>query len=278
LENLPEAMKTEESAGLKDRIDELLKENPLKIQVYLNLRLAETELLKDLTTTPIQTYEILFKILILSDKLSDKLRKTELPDELKDLKTLLKGFPARPDTKLMHEAIAKYAELNLKFENNDEDLTKDEIKQAEDEAKDRARGKKKMMEKKKAQNVRSGKVSAKPKEPDLLDLLDKSVENIESLALQAFGPRKAVQKHLDELKETAEKAKTESNENRKAIDPLVSALFALENEKSSIIKALNPFDPLELFKLNKKTQQGKLDLLKTLNSWTNNLGINTETV
>jgi len=69
LENLPEAMKTEDSAGLKDRIDELLKENPLKIQVYLNLRLAETELLKDLTTTPIQTYEILFKILILSDKL-----------------------------------------------------------------------------------------------------------------------------------------------------------------------------------------------------------------
>ena len=207
---------------------------------------------------------------MLSDEISEKLQGKQPPDALIELRKTVESFPAKPGLAIMHITIIKFLEINLDLINKDSELTKDEIKEIEAAAKKRASGKGKTMGKKGRKALRSGKQG---KNPDTsksnTELVDTSLKTAEDLALKVFGPRKAVKKHIEELKSESEplvKAIQENSKSDQAIDELLELLIKLEAEKQQIISNINTFDPLALYSDIKSKATDDIDKLKLLSS------------
>ncbi|OMJ67847.1 hypothetical protein SteCoe_34882 [Stentor coeruleus] len=254
------------------------KPNPKTIfENYFPLRAEESALIsnliekaQDMLHDPQDTYEKVWKALLLSDEISEALIGKKDCEEHKTLNKELEGLPGRPVLDIMHILLIKYQEFNLGLIIGDKNHTKNIINEAEEEAKRRASGKKKMMSKKKGPALRSGKKGAHPKESegDLGKLIDESLKNTNDLALNVFGPRKGVLKHLDELKQEAKGMIDEIIANTVMpiglLNDSLDFLSKLEKEKENILKNMSVYDPIALIEHLKEKKEDDIKRLKDL--------------
>lgn len=182
----------------------------------------------------LETLEELWKAIMLSDKISEKII-TEPSSLLEDLRKTIDQLPAKPDVSLLHKNIVKYQEVNLGLLNQNKDLTAEEIKEIEIAAKKRAGGKVALMKNKK-KALRSGKGGIRKldvSEP-ASETIEKSFKTASDLALWVLGPRPAVSRHIEELnleKDPILKSIQQNGGSEEAIDKVFSLLQKYEDEK-----------------------------------------------
>ena len=190
----------------------------------------------------IEAIEELWKAIMLSEKISEKLVTKEPPNALEELKKVIEALPPKPSQLEMEKLVVKFQEINLGLLNQDEELTNEEVKEIEAAAKRRARGKGKgkAIQNKGKRALRSGKGGAKKinlTEPEL-ELLENTVKTTSELASWVFGHKPSVVKHLKELElenEPIRKLMQDDSTGDETLDKMLETLKKYEIEKQGII-------------------------------------------
>lgn len=244
---------------LKQSLDEYL---PVKIhsaELLSNLADKAAAKAKEAEVKP-ETIENLWKALMISEKIAEKLLHGDPPAGLDELKKTIDALPAKPNVEDMHKALVKYQEINLALANGDEEATAEDLKDAEASAKRRAGGQGKAkggLAKKGKRALRSGRGAKK------IDFTEPTVEALESsfktsneLALWVWGSKPKVLRHLDELKQEKEEILKLIKENLQAEetqDKFLAFLKKLEDEKQGIY--MNSDTPKNLLLIQKKCEK-----------------------
>lgn len=237
---------------LPESAHEALEQLQQSLQEYFPSLASENKLLQTLTQKAQEKFkelqikpeaiENLWKALMLSHRIAEKLVKDEPPAALEDLKKTVDALPALADPAEMCKNVIKFQEISLGLINLDEEATAEEIKDIEAAAKQRVggKGKGKMMQKKGKKILRSGKGAAKKMdfiEPSS-ELIDTSYTTTANLAHWIFGSKPSINRHLEELrseKDPVLKLIQADFYSEESLDKMLNLLKKFEDEKQGIM-------------------------------------------
>ena len=231
--------------GLKESLEIYIPNQANKTEILEGLVDRTQKKIKEMEVKP-EEFEALWKALMLSERIAEKLLRADPPASLEELRKVVEALPSHPVPAEMYKHIIKYQEINLDLINMDEALTAEEVKEIDAAAKLRAAGKGKAkgkgaaLGKKGARALRSGKGGAKRMDftEPARELIESSHKTTGDLAMWLWGPRPNVAKHLEDLKAEKEpvlELVQKDFTSEETIDKLLSLLKKYEDEKIGIM-------------------------------------------